>query len=627
MRLSSREFKLPAAERQRCFRDWKIRAVLATLLVSGYSAVAETTLIAPMIAGMRGCASAYEKTAITDGEAAFEHCLREQESAASLIDAKLDKLGPAESADGRFALGYTLPMSLLSYLDFQGDLITVDRERVRHDLRVIGQSERKLVLYLFANHFAGRFQLNVARKLAEDPRNLMRLANGTAPLDRYFLSSIYPWSLADENSSYDKARRLAASAVLDEVCKLPRTEIDKIQAVTVLGEVHHFFPNFMNGMGYSTGDYQITNYSSRSIAQFQHWLKEKYGNLTEFNAQLSSQFKTFSDVLPPSKNIKREPLQHFFEHIDAHAHGEIPFFGWAFDQQANDFNIHIFLNGDFLAAAKSGLTRLDVAQAIEGLEDSNVGYRHKLDYRNLPTGIHHVDVRYVSETASVSLATYELAVMDRQQSRPTRLRQHSRAVDRGNIPDSFRYWADYPPPSPAVFYNPLARLWLEFRSWQVTSDIERYAKLVKDSCLDDERVFSHQIGAGFKASWDPVLLASEASLEPNSHYNLGINLYGGIIHGNYFFNWLAENGHVRYGIPEMHPMTAQDPALLVSALRRHHRHGAVFMSPYFLSVQPARFGSDPEHDRFKIEPTNTEYGSNQLYKALQLLMNTPAQTH
>ncbi|WNL43448.1 beta-galactosidase [Halomonas sp. PAMB 3264] len=598
------------------------RLLLTATLFSGHALAAQPTLISPMIDGMRGCESALNDESVTNGGEAWQACRERNESAASLIEASLSDIGPQVSEDGRFELGYTLGMPLLSYVHIDDDKsIHINRETIRQDLRVISDSSRSLVFYLFGNHFVPGDQAQAAAASAEDPRSLMTLADGSLPIDNYFSSSIYPWALGDDEALYQKARTQAMNAVLDEVCQLPQTDLDKIRAVTTLGETHHFFTDFMGGMGYDR-PFEVTDYSEHSQAQFRQWLEERFGSIGRLNATLSSSFESFDQIDAPSKDIATEPLNHYFEHYDVHAIGEVPFFGWAYDESGEPFDIYVYLNGQFVGEADTDLTRLDVAQGIDGLEDSNVGYRFDLDFSALPPGLHNVELRFVTEHGTSPLQSYSLAVIDRQQNAPQEINANPlAATTEEEPPETLHFWPDYPAHQTAVYYNPLAALWNEFREHQVQSEIETYADIIRQSCFDDEQVFSHQIAPEFKGSWNPQLFAAGASLEANPHYSQGINLYGGIIYADYFFDWLEEKGHERYGVPEMHPMTHMAPEELAQALEHHHQSGAVFLSPYFVSIQGGRFESDPEHDRFMVSEDNAEYGSAQYFKALQQVMN------
>ncbi len=599
--------------------------VIATALLVG-SAVAPVfaassstaTLIAPMLEGNGLCLSGVNNPDLHDLESMRRYCEDLGESSASLLETILSDIGPKKSADGRFEMGYMLGLSLLSYVSWDGVNFSVDHEAIRKSLRLLGDSDRSVVLYFFANHFISGDSAALAKKLADTGDELMVLNNGKTPLDGYFSSTVYPWRVGDNQSLFFKARQQALEAVLDELCRLPKSDLAKVKAVTTLGEVHHQFPNFQQGMGYDSS-YVITDYSERSIQQFRQWLSDEFGTVERLNVQLGADFESFAEIQPPSKDIRKQSLNNFFEHIDPYAHGIMPFFGWAFSTDGSPFEVNVYLDGQFLGQAQTGMTRVDVAQALPELSHSNVGYRYNLDFSHLSPGRHSVELRFFQNGTESSLSTYDFAVINRSQSSPRRVQGFHLAPVASKENKNIRFWADHPATTVGVYYNPLAKFWLEFRERQVTQDIEWFADLIANSCIDSEQVFSHQIAPDFNPSWDPTLFAASNSLKKNAHYNLGINLYGGIISSDLFFDWLDEQHHEKYGLPEMHPMLPQKPEELAGVLQRHHDQGAVFLSPYFMSLVPKQFATDPAHDRFKLDPSNMEYGSDQFYRAIQLL--------
>lgn len=115
-------------------------------------------------------------------------------------------------------------------------------------------------------------------------------------------------------------------------------------------------------------------------------------------------------------------------------------------------------------------------------------------------------------------------------------------------------------------------MWLSFREYQVTHEIEQSADQIANSCIAPEKVFSHQVAPSFNPSWDPTLFAVEKSLEPNKHYQLDVNLYGGITYGGFFFDWLERHAHQSYGLPETHTMATLPAEELAQALQRHRVH-------------------------------------------------------
>lgn len=607
----------------------------ALFLTASHSFAQEATLIAPMIEGATLCQSAIDNrqmfSSVSDG---IHYCNERNETGTELLEAKLAKLGPATSPNGQFELGYMLGLPLLAYInvDDQG-AFSINRAAIQNDLKLLQESERKSVLYLFSNHFVNSGSDEQARQIASDPNELMTLADGSSPADDYFSSTIYPWRVNAPNSKFSQARALAVNAVMEELCSMPESTLAKVKAITTLGEVHYFFKNFKQGMGYNN-EYRITDYSPASLQAFQDWLKERFSDINRLNIALNADYQDFNEIQFPKENtvaLENQSsllayLQNYgkpdvsrLQHIDHNAYGSVPFFGWASSRDGSPIEIKVYLDGRFIDNAQTGLTRLDVAQALDDLDDGSTGYRYDLDYRNLSNGEHQVELRFVHQGKEYLLDRYTLDIVASETDKAAQSVAQLASVP--SIRSSqVRFSSDYPPSTIKVRYNPLAELWLEFRESQVTNEIEHFADLIGSHCIAQEKIFSHQIAPDFNPTWNSTLFAASGSLEKNDHYNLGLNLYGGAIYKDELFEWLEAQQQTRYGIPEMHPMLPEKPTVLAEALQRHHQHGAVFLSPYFMSLIPDDVIIDPAHDKYRLSPINSEYGSKEFYQAIQQVM-------
>lgn len=613
------------------------KSIISTALIvtAGHAFSQQATLIAPMLEGSTLCQSAIDnRDQFTDPSQGIRFCQERNESGAALLESKLAKLGPATSPNGQFELGYMLGLPLLAYIniDNQG-AFSVNRTAIQNDLKLLQETDRKAVLYLFANHFVSSNYAEQAREIASDPKELMTLADGSSPADDYFSSTIYPWRVNAPDSKFTQARTLAANAVMEELCGLPQSTQDKVKAITTLGEVHYFFKNFKQGMGYNT-EYAITDYSPASLDAFHHWLEQKFGDIANLNKTLTADYQNFEQIQFPSINTLAPKTDHSWldqilnygkpeptrlQHLDHNAYGSVPFFGWAASRDGSPIEIKVYLDGQFIDHAETGLTRLDVAQALDDLNDGSTGYRYDLDYRKLSGGEHQVELRFVYQGKEYLLRQYRLDVVASGDSAAT---QNTVTLDAvSNIhDDQIRYSPDYPTDPIKVRYNPLAELWLAFRESQVTHEIERFADIIGSHCIAKDKIFSHQIAPDFNPNWNTSLFAASQSLKKNEHYNLGLNLYGGAIYKDQLFDWLEAQQHTRYGIPEMHPMLPEDPTMLANAFARHHEHGAVFLSPYFMSLIPDDIVVDPAHDKYRLSPINPDYGSKEFYQAIQTVM-------
>ena len=581
-------------------------------------------LLAPMIEGVRLCQAAIGRDDLRSLDAAEAYCGDTHHDAGTLVGAALDAIGPKNSPDGRYALGYTYVLPLLSLFKRVDQEWVVDRERIRHDLATVQAIDRPVVLYLFSTHFGtGPKGSDLEQELAAEPHALLSSQNGPMKPDTYFSGTVFPWNFTDPSVRINTLRHRAFDAVLDEVCHLDPTTRDRIAAVTILGEVHHFFPNFFAGAAY-TSPYLLTDYGPSSRTGFREFLRHRFSAVEEMNFALGTTFASFDAVEPPSKDIKTQTLSNFSEHIDQFAAGNVPIFGWAHDTKG-PVTIAIFLNGTEIATVPADLNRLDVLQAKPAFGTPNVGFRYDLDYAMLPPGKHKLAVFALSGGTATRLAERTLVVMDRRQSEPRELPSvplpQAGELRPGGTLEAY---VDQPADLTPLFYNPLARLWNEFRNAQVHDYLADFGRAARRSCLGPDKVYSQEIAPRFNPTWNPDILAVDAALHPTSAYHLGVNLYGGITYGDAFFRWLAAEGFTAYGVPEFHPMTPLPQDQMIAMLERHREAGARFISPYFVSIVPKALQTASDHNKFQLSAGNPDYGSGLLLQALHTVMTRGA---
>ncbi|WP_434639902.1 beta-galactosidase [Klebsiella sp. I138] len=576
---------------------------------------AESTLISPMIGGIDICQSAINKGMTNTYEAA-KYCQSINETSSTLIEKKLSEFGPEKSKDGKFQMGYMLSFPLLSYVKINNDgSYEIDKEKIRYRLKLLHDTNRQAVIYLFSNHFSVSEGAKTEELITKiDSKNMMQLSDGTVPVDNYFSSKTYPWAINENNSLIDKIRKDAINEVLSQVCALDTVDKQKIRAVTVLGEVHYTFPDFFNGMGYR-GEMKLTDYSEKSIKKFRSYLFEKYKSIKSLNDKIDSEYKSFDEINPPSKDINTVHLNNFFEHLDYASSGRLAIYGWAAGNNHGAAKIKIFIDGKDVGYAESGLSRMDVYQAMPTLGTSAVGYRYYLDFRKMSKGIHVVDVVHENNGKLTLMKSIDVPVIDRQQTKPVRVGEGVKLPEEKTM----KFWNDYPESLKPVYYNPLSEEFYNFRKKEVANEIRKYADIVSSSCIGEDKTFSHQIAPMFNADWNEEKLAVEDSLKKNSYYNIGLNTYGSAFYGEYTFNWLKASGIERYGIPEAHPMV-ENEKVIYDALERHHNNGAIFISPYYFELKPESFGVDKEHEKFSISENNASYYSSNFYRALKGIM-------
>lgn len=599
------------------YMDGKVMRVLSSifLLLASTNVIAETTMIAPMIHGIQFCESAMSRKFknIID---AVSYCKSINESSASLIEKKLLMFGPQQSKDKKFEIGYVLTLPLLSFVDMESDgNFRINKENINFQLKLLKDSKLPVVIYFFANHFGAGQNFEIEELISKkDNKSLMQLSDGSVPMDDYFASKIYPWTINSNNSLITKVRKAALTEVLTQICEMSDKDKSKIRAVTTLGEIHYTFPNFFNGMGYKD-NIQLTDYSEDSITKFRKYLIDKYKTINILNEKFGSNFNSFDEITPPSKNIMKDHLNNFFEHLNYESSGTLTIYGWANINRDKSSKIKIYVDGQEIGEAETGLNRMDVYEAIPALGRSDVGYRYYLDFRNMSHGIHSVDIVYEKKSHSTLLKHLDVSVMDRQQSTPKPMGKKVLFPDESDI----QFWNDYPESLIAVYYNPLSEEFYSFRKSEVANEIIDYTRMIASSCIGKEKVFSHQIAPMLNGDWSEEKLAVGDSLKVNDYYNIGFNTYGSAFYSKYTFDWLKKSKITKYGLPEVHPMV-ENTEIIKKAILNHHDNGAFFIVPYYVDILPNSFKEDINHAKFKIEKDNKGYHSNAYFKAINDIM-------
>ena len=553
-----------------------------------------------------------------------ETCTGPNGSAAALVESTLSALQPPERAQGPYPMGYTLAVPLLQLFRATEQGWALDTERIQRLARTVRDTQRPLILYLFSTHFATDAPLEKA--LATDPANLAQTRDGPMPTSQYYGAPLYNWTLARTDTPLSAYRVQATQALLTEMCRLPAQDIAKIRGVTLLGELHHLFPDFESGMGFG-GSYRVTDYSPASVAGFQQFLRQEFQHIDRLNRRLGSNYATFAEVQPPSRDIRTEPLQRYTEHIDSFAHGSLPIAGWAFAPRpagAPPAWVHVYRNGTFIGKTPVNKGRQDVLQAKPELGDANTGWRLDMDFKRLPVGLHRIDVFLEARPGLLqALGTRRIAIMDDRQRPPAPLAQQ--ALPASAPPDAaLQAHIDWPAEQSSYYYNPLVPLWHSFRGQQVVNYLQFFQGVVKQSCLAGTPHYTHQIIPFTNPSWDENKFAIQASLRALPGMRLGVSLYGDATYGTAFSQWYASTGHPGYGVTEFHPLKAMNAPALQHTLNQHAARGAQFLSfflePHWQGQLVAR-----DANMFSLSPENAPFGSAQLYQSAQRLLTTARQ--
>ena len=615
---------------------WKLHTDLAQ--PGGALSSQGPLLLAPMIGVIEPCilpgTSAQQPTALR------EKCGQAEGSAAALVESTLKELAPSGiKPQENWELGYTLPVPLLQLFKEQEGEWQIDQPLVDKLARTVRDSERPAVVYLFATHFASHAPLELA--LASDPSNLAQTREGPMPAGKYYGEPVYYWNIADPQAPVNLRRKEAATAMVNALCALEPRHRRKIRAVTLLGEVHHYFPDFEQGMGFG-GPYRVTDYSAVSRAGFRDFLRTRFGTLEALNRAVDGSFASWDAIDPPSKDIRSEPLRHFHEHIDSYAQGVLPVSGWAFRAHrapGSRAQVLVYRNGELAGRAPVHLSRQDVLQAKPEFGDANTGWRVDLDFRQWQTGLHRLDF-YLQEDMRplVSLGSRQIAVMDRRQATPleqpmrgslphagTQATAGSGASPQNSAIPAWQVHIDSPAPLSSYYYNPLVPLWHAFRAKQVAHYIQAFGKaVVQPSCLRDTPTYTHQIVPFANPGWDAQKFAVEESLAGLKDIRLGVSLYGEASYGDSFGSWYAQRQRLSaahsspqaYGVTEFHPLKGMEANEWRKTLNAHQQRGAAFLSFF---MEPRWEGQRVErgHNIFSIDPQNPQFQSTALYRAAQ----------
>lgn len=582
-----------------------------------------TMLLAPMIGVIDSCVLVQDGATKPDTPDMLATCTGPNGSAAALVESTLSALqrgGNGDGAPNPYPLGYTLPVPLLQLFRQSPEGWTIDNDAVGRLVRTVRDTDRPLILYLFSTHFATGAPLEKA--LALDPANLAQTRDGPLAQGHYYDSAINNWSFASTQTALTARRVQATQALLEEMCRLPAQDIAKIKGVTLLGELHHLFPDFEAGMGFDK-PYRVTDYSPQSVAGFRQFLRQEFLRIEQLNRVLGADYASFDEVQPPSRDIRSEPLQRFTEHIDSFAQGSLPIAGWAYINQSEGAPppwVHVYRNGVFVGKTPVDKGRQDVLAARPEFGDANTGWRLDMDFRGLHPGLHRIDVFLEQKPGRLTpLGTRHIALIDRQQSAPQALPQKPLPAS-APTDGVLQAHIDMPAEQSAYYYNPLVPLWHAFRQKQVADYLKFFDGVVHRSCLAYTPHYTHQIVPFTNPSWDANKYAIQASLQPMGDIRLGVSLYGDATYGTTFSLWYGRTAHRGYGVTEFHPLKGMDAPAVRRMLDRHAAQGAEFLS-FFLEPRWQGTLVARNHNIFSLDPDNGQFGSDELYKSVKKIVN------
>lgn len=574
-----------------------------------------TTIIAPMIRGQSRCDEAIGNPSIKSADEANALCNRLGKNGAKGIARTLDALGPVRSPSGRFELGYTLILPLLRFYASTNRGWRIDQHAIDVALSTIEEIDRPVVLHLSATHFNFEGKA-LAAELARDVRNLMWTKDGPLVSEKYFRSSVHAWTLVDSDAPVNRYRREAFNAVVRSICRLPHSVRRRIAAVTFLGETHQLFPDLEGaGPSFFNGDYIITDYSPAARDGFRNWLRARFKTIHALNRQIGGQFADFREVDPPSESRIGDAVPDRLRHLDESAAGSIAIVGWAAGSSAPPPKVSIYVDGNLDAEVSANLSRLDVLDARPEFGTSNVGFRYDLDYTGLSCGEHTVTLLVaVGTSPPYFLGERKVDILG---NGGTSAPDRSGVLPRARALDSeLSAYIDHPAPALRVLYNPLAKLWNEYRYDQATRFLEQFAQIAANSGIPRNKLFSHQIAAAFYPEYNEEKIGSASSLKPNPYYNPGVTMYGGCTYGDQFFDYKTSIGWTSFGIGEFNPLVKLSPSEYRTMFLHLNAAGAAYIAPFHMETF-----SDGTRDEKLISRTNLLRGNREFYQAISDLMH------
>lgn len=532
---------------------------------------------------------------------------------AAMLEGVLSTLAGGKPADG-IELGYMLSINVYDLFSKKDEWV-FDPGKLQFFLDFIGDVRRPVVVNLRANHFVGESSL--AQELAADEASLARTNDGSVIREVYFNNAAFaPVFSLDESIPMNRFRFGGFREAVAMFARFDRECPDILRALTVAGELHHYVTNLADPN--SAGRFvavQITDYSDASIRDFVTWLSGRYASIEEVNDRFGTSFVCWTEVVPPRIDVTQQPDAPHWMHMDSYAAGSVPVFGWAALEEGG--SIDVFLNGEWLGAARHHLSRVDVYDGLPQLANSDVGFRYDLNFKDLRRGTHviHIVIQR-GDGCRLLLARRILvvgsAIPDATIPAYPNLDTLSKASAIG-----FAGYVDHPTDDQIVLYNPYAAEWQQFREFQVSSLLGMFTRIAVESGLNPNKIYSHQIASHLEGSWNYAAFAVDAGALAEAECLPGLNLYGGAVTSPHILPLVRGRA---YGVPEFHPRMGKPQSRTVfrQALEFHRRNGAAFVCPYFMGIGRKELGAprSPIHD-MRIDPLNPVLGSSYFYAALQ----------
>ncbi len=500
--------------------------------------------------------------------------------------ALLDGLEPG-GAKGHVRLGYSFALNLYDYFQDKNGIWVVDSGQIDRIVERIIALKRPAVIGFIANHFAGNGAY--AQFLLKNPDAVMRYADGSAVNERYFRHFLAPFTLStDGKLPHVRAMRAALEVMAKAFARLEKAHPELVVAYTFNGETHELFEDFFGG----TGRFErarFTDFSDGALHDFHVWLAAHPGSAIN---EAPEQVRT----LAPS----------------AYEWGTYPLFGWYCPATAGQ---QLVLLKDGVATARTvpSLNRLDVYEAVPEINDPNCGFRFDVDFSDWPPGTYDLQVVVESNGSRYALENgHRLLRVGKAPRRETSAVPPPLA----SLPPALgRGYVDHGDATPVnVRYRPLVRAWMEWRAAQIVHRVDWMAEPFRAAGFPSAKLYNYQIPPWMNGDWNETQFGVGRDFFTQSRLMPGVTLYGGNTRNDELLGYLPPGKP--YGMPEFHTQMGKSKGAALAAMRFHQKHGARFLSPYFMNID-SKQRSPSSHDLMLIAPENHQRGSDDMYEAIR----------
>lgn len=583
-------------------------------------------LLAPMIGIIDTCILFKDENKDKDKDIdadLFSACTGMNGSAAALVESTLSSIDSIECTNKTdYELGYTLHIPLLQLFHCINGQWEINNIIVSKVIRTICDTSRPVILYLFSTHFATHAPIE--EYLAKNHRNLLIAQDGPLEESIYFGSKIYNWTFTTTNNEITFRRVQAIQAIINELKNISATNLKKIRGITLLGEVHHLFPDFESGMTFDAL-YKITDYSQQSCIDFKKYLQGEFSKIENLNHFLQSNFLSFDEVNPPSKNVRVDSSAKLVEHIDSFAHGFLPVSGWVFLKNPEDYLLSwvcVYCDGHLVGKVQVQHDRQDVLQAKPEFGHSQVGWRLDIDFRKLSAGRHIFHI-YLEKGHHnfIYLGKRDIEIFQ-QNKKMNPLPFSPLLLPIAEKPsEDIQYYIDLPKNNSTYFYNPLVPIWHNFRQLQVVRYLKFFDDLLESSHISNIPRYMHQILPFMNPGWDSNKFSVDKSLKGVGNLHLGVCLFGWPAHGNAFITYQKNVANKKYAVTEFHPMKKLNPKEMEDVLKMHKDNGADFLSFFIEPRWKDTLVKRKKYNVFSFDPLSNLHGSDVLYESMKKILN------